>query len=227
MTNKSTLFEHVKRQAIVGVVREDSAADALNVATAYIENGLQTVEITLTTPEAISLIERLVHRYSADGVVIAAGTVRSGNEAAEVRRAGAKIIVSPHTDVRIIDYAMEHDLLCIAGAATATEIIHAWQSGADIVKIYPAPQLGGAEFIRTVRGPIRDVPMLAGGPVSLEAIDSYLDAGAIAVNLGGSLALPPLVAQKNWEGIGKRVAAALQIVRRRFSAADDNTVVVH
>lgn len=227
MTSKSTLFEQLKRNVVVGVVREDSASDAWNVALAYADNGIRVIEITLTTPEAFSLMEQLNARYEAEGVVVAAGTVRSGNDAAEARRAGAKVLVSPHTDVRVIDYAMEHDLLCIAGAATPTEIIHAWEAGADVVKVYPAPQLGGAEFIRTIRQPIRDIPLLAGGPVSLEAIDSYLDAGAIAVNLGASLALPPLVVQRNWEGIGKRVAAALEIVARRSAETDDSTAVVH
>jgi 2-dehydro-3-deoxyphosphogluconate aldolase/(4S)-4-hydroxy-2-oxoglutarate aldolase len=227
MANKPTLFEHLRRNVIVGVVREDDAVAAWNVALAYAENGLRTIEITLTTPDAISLIERLNEKYAAQGLVLAAGTIRNTNQAAEARRAGARMLVSPHTDVRVIDYAIEHDLLCVAGAATATEIIHAWEAGADVVKVFPAPQLGGAEYIRTIRMPIRDIPLLAGGPVSLEAIDSYLDAGAIAVNLGGSLALPPLVAQRSWEGIGKRVTAALEIVRRRTTSADDASLTIH
>ena len=85
-----------------------------------------------------------------------------------------------------------------AGAATTTEIITAWEKGADIVKVYPAHHLGGPDFIRTIRGPIRDVPMLAGGPVPLDEIDSYLDAGCVAVNLGASLALPELVRDEQW-----------------------------
>ena len=103
MADKPTLFEHLRRNVIVGVVREDDAAAAWNVALAYADNGLRTIEITLTTPEAISLIERLNEKYAATGLVVAAGTIRSGNQAAEARRAGARMLVSPHTDVRVIE----------------------------------------------------------------------------------------------------------------------------
>ena len=84
-------------------------------------------------------------------------------DAAMARRAGAKIIVSPHTDLQVIEYANENDMLCVAGASTPTEIIRAWEAGCDIVKVYPAHYLGGPDYIRTIRGPIRDVLMLAGG----------------------------------------------------------------
>jgi 2-dehydro-3-deoxyphosphogluconate aldolase/(4S)-4-hydroxy-2-oxoglutarate aldolase len=139
------------------------------------------------------------------------------------RRAGAKIIVSPHTDLQVIEYANENDMLCIAGASTPTEIIRAWEAGCDIVKVYPAHYLGGPDYIRTIRGPIRDVLMLAGGPVPLDMIDHYLDAGCIAVNLGGSLAVPDLVREQQWDEIGRRVLLATSIIesRRAVEIADD------
>ena len=153
--------------------------------------------------------------------------VRSTNDAAMARRAGASIIVSPHTDVHIIDYAAENDMLCVAGAATATEILRAWEAGCDIVKIYPAQYLGGPDFIRTIRGPIRDVPMLAGGPVPLDMIDHYLDAGCVAVNLGPSLAVPDLVRGEQWEEIGRRVILATSIVQSRRNVAEADGPYVH
>ena len=140
------------------------------------------------------------------------------------RRAGARAIVSPHTDVRVIEYAVENDLLSIAGAGTATEIIRAWEAGSDIVKVYPAQFLGGPDFIRTIRGPIRDVPMLAGGPVPLDMIDAYLDAGCVAVNLGPSLAVPDLVKSQQWEEIGRRVMLATSIVQSRKDVQTDTYV---
>lgn len=215
MSRKDTLFKSVTNEVIVGVVREDSATDAWEVARVYAENGIKTLEITLTTPDAFKLIARAVEQFAPRGVTIAAGTVRSGNAAAEARRAGAQILVSPHTDLRVIEYALEHDMLCIAGAATPTEIIKAWESGAGLVKVYPADFLGGPEYIRTIRQPIRDVPMLAGGPVKIEAIVAYLEAGAVAINLGGSLAVPDLVRAKNWAEIGRRAARAVSIVSTR------------
>lgn len=213
--SRKELFEKASMEQIIGVVREESVEAAEAVAEAYASNGIRILEVTLTTPEAFNLITRFAQKYAPLDVVIAAGTVRNSNDAAAARRAGARIIVSPHTDVHVIEYANENDLLSIAGAGTATEIIRAWEAGCDIVKVFPALYLGGPDYIRTLRGPIRDVPMLAGGPVPLDTIESYLDAGCIAVNLGASLAVPDLVKGQQWEEIGRRALLATSIVQSR------------
>ena len=224
--SRKDLLARVEIEQIIGVVRENEAEAAQSVADAYAQNGIRIVEVTLTTPDAIDLIATLSRRYAGE-VIVAAGTCRSTNDAATARRAGAEVIVSPHTNAQIIEYANENDLLCVAGAATCTEIIHAWELGADIVKVYPAHHLGGPDFIRTIRGPIRDVLMLAGGPVPLDEIDSYLDAGCIAVNLGGSLALPELVRDEQWEEIGRRAALATGIVASRRAVAESLQPYIH
>ena len=224
--SRKDLLARVEIEQIIGVVRENDAEAAQSVADAYAQNGIRIVEVTLTTPDAFDLINTLANRYAGE-VVIAAGTCRSSNDAATARRAGAQVIVSPHTNAQIIEYANENDLLCVAGAATCTEIIHAWELGADIVKVYPAHHLGGPDFIRTIRGPIRDVLMLAGGPVPLDEIDSYLDAGCVAVNLGGSLALPELVRDEQWEEIGRRAALATGIVASRRAVAESLQPYIH
>jgi 2-dehydro-3-deoxyphosphogluconate aldolase/(4S)-4-hydroxy-2-oxoglutarate aldolase len=212
--SRKELLARVYNEQIIGVVREDSAEAAEAVAEAYARNGMRIIEVTMTTPDSIELMAALHKRYSKT-ITIAAGTVRSTSDAGLARRAGASIIVSPHTDTSVIEYAVENDLLCIAGAATPTEIIRAWEAGADVVKVYPAQFLGGPDYIRTIRGPIRDVPMLAGGPVPLDMIDSYLDAGCIAVNLGASIAVPDLVENEQWDEIGKRAALAATIIQTR------------
>ena len=224
--SRKELLARVQTEQIIGVVRENTVEAALAVAHAYARNGIRIVEITLTSPDAIELMATLSEQY-ANEIVVAAGTCRSTNDAAMARRAGAQIIVSPHTDPQVIEYANENDLLCVAGAATCTEIIRAWELGADIVKVYPAHHLGGPDFIRTIRGPIRDVLMLAGGPVPLDEIDSYLDAGCVAVNLGGSLAVPDLVRDEQWEEIGRRVVLATSIVQSRRAIADSIAPYVH
>lgn len=222
--SRKELLERVCSEQIIGVVREDSAIAARAVADAYARNGIGIIEITLTTPEAFEIITTVAQKYAGDDIVVAAGTVRSSNDAAMARRAGAQAIVSPHTDVRVIEYSVENDLLSIAGAGTASEIIRAWEAGSDIVKVYPAQFLGGPDFIRTIRGPIRDVPMLAGGPVPLDMIDAYLDAGCVAVNLGPSLAVPDLVKSQQWEEIGRRVMLATSIVQSRKDIQTDTYV---
>lgn len=224
--SRKTLLARVQHEQIIGVVRERNFEAAQAVAEAYAENGIRIVEITLTSPDAIGIIGRMAKRYAGQ-ITIAAGTCRSTNDAAAARRAGAEVIVSPHTDPHIIEYANENDLLCVAGAATTTEIIRAWDLGADIVKVYPAHHLGGPDFIRTIRGPIPDVLMLAGGPVPLDEIDSYLDAGCIAVNLGGSLALPELVRDEQWEEIGHRCVLATSIVQSRRAVAESLAPYIH
>lgn len=213
MSRKNDLFAAVTSHGIIGVVREDSVDDALSIARTIAANGIEIVEVTLTTPDAFSIISTLAAEFAGTDIVIAAGTVRGHNDAASAARAGAQILVSPHTDSRVMEYAVEHDLLCVAGCATATEIIRAWEAGADFVKIYPAQFLGGPDYIRTIRGPIRDVPMIAGGPVPLEMIELYFGAGVSAVNLGPSLAVPDLVRRKDWDAIGKRAASAVSTVR--------------
>jgi len=222
--SRKQLFTRVCEEQIIGVVREDDAALAEQVAVAYAHHGIGIVEVTLTTPDAFDIMALLAKRFG-ERIVLAAGTVRSPNDAATARRAGAQIIVSPHTDLRVIEYANDNDLLSIAGAATPTEIITAWEAGCDIVKIYPAQFLGGPEFIRTIRGPIRDVPMLAGGPVPLDMIEPYLDAGCIAVNLGPSLAVPDLVRSGDWDEIGRRAVLATSIIQSRRDAAEETTYV--
>ena len=224
--SRKELLARVYTEQIVGVVREDSAETGEAVAEAYARNGIRLVEITLTTPDAIELIGAMAEKYGPH-VALAAGTVRSTNDAALARRAGAEIIVSPHTDPRIIDYAAENDMLCIAGAATPTEIIRAWEAGCDVVKVYPAHHLGGPDYIRTIRGPIKDVPMLAGGPVPLDMIDAYLDAGCIAVNLGPSLAVPDLVRSAQWEEIGRRAMLATSIIQSRRNVEQPDAPYVH
>ena len=223
--SRKELIGSVQAEQIVGVVREDTVEAARAVADAYARNGIRIIEITLTTPDAFDLIATIGQQYAQRDVIVAAGTVRSSNDAALARRAGAQAIVSPHTDVRIIEYAVENDLLSVAGAATATEIIRAWEAGCDIVKIYPANTLGGPDFIRTIRGPIRDIPMLAGGIVPLDMIEPYLDAGCVAVNLGGSLAVPELVKTEQWEEIGRRVVLATSIIQSRKSRASSEHYV--
>jgi 2-dehydro-3-deoxyphosphogluconate aldolase/(4S)-4-hydroxy-2-oxoglutarate aldolase len=224
---RKELLARVCNEQIIGVVREDSVAAAEAVADAYARNGIRILEITLTTPDAYDLMRIIAERFRGQQIAIAAGSVRSSNDAALARRAGAQIIVSPHTDVRIIEYANENDLLSIAGAGTTTEIIRAWEAGCDIVKVYPAQSLGGPDFIRTIRQPIRDVPMLAGGPVPLDMIDPYLDAGCVAVNLGGSLAVPDLVRSQQWEEIGRRVMLATSIVQSRKNLTGPDSPYIH
>jgi 2-dehydro-3-deoxyphosphogluconate aldolase/(4S)-4-hydroxy-2-oxoglutarate aldolase len=222
MSRKSELFAELTRIGVVAVVREDDPRNALEVARACIAGGAPIIEITFTTPDAVRILEQLAAENGEGKVLLAAGSLRTTEDAAAARNAGASILVSPHTAPAIIDFGLQNDLLVIAGAATPTEIIRAWEGGADLVKVYPALHLGGPDYIRTIRQPIRDIPMVVGGPVSLDAIEEYFDAGAVAINLGTSLAIPELVAAHDWGGIARRASLAVATAmasRERDAAA--------
>jgi 2-dehydro-3-deoxyphosphogluconate aldolase / (4S)-4-hydroxy-2-oxoglutarate aldolase len=207
------IVEAIRDEGIIGVVRFEEAELAAGVAEAFAENGLRSIEITMTSPGALDLIADLSHRLRPGGVVVAAGTVRGSEDARLAHEAGAEVLVSPHTDKSVLDYARQNGLVCIAGAATPSEIIQAWEWGAPIVKIYPARLLGGPDYIRTIRQPIRGIEMLAGGPVSVEEIPRYFDAGVVAVNMGDALAPLEFVEQNRWEEVAQRVGHARATVQ--------------
>lgn len=213
MRPKQHVLSSIEAEGIIGVVRFESAELAAGTAEAYAQHGIRNIEITLTTPGALDLIAELVHRFGGEGVIIAAGSVRGEEEADLAHQAGAEVLVSPHTDPSVLEYAGAHDLVCIAGASTPTEIVRAWELGASIVKIYPARLLGGPGYIRTIRQPIRGIDMLAGGPVSVEELVDYFDAGVVAVNMGDALAPLSFVEQNRWDEVGERVRHALEAMR--------------
>lgn len=227
MNRKARLFRRLCENGIIGVVREESREAGLEVARTFARNGLTLIEVTMTTPDAIDILSQLKQELAGSDVTLAAGSLRGDTDAAAARKAGAEILVSPHTDLRLIDYGSENDMLVISGAATATEIIHAWERGADVIKLYPALHLGGADFVRTLKQPIRDIPLLAGGPVSIDSIRDYLHAGVVAVNLGASLAPPESVNVGDWEEIGRRVQRAVREVRAFRGISPAPTTMVH
>lgn len=213
MKTRQQVLDSIISEGIIGVVRFERAELAAGTAEAYAENGIRNIEITMTTPGALDLIADLSHRLLDRGVTIAAGSVRGDDEARLAHEAGAKVLVSPHTDPAVIRYARDKDLVCVAGASTPTEVIHAWELGASIIKIYPARLLGGPDYIRTIRQPIRGVDMLAGGPVTIEELPAYFDAGVVAVNMGDALAPLAFVEQNRWDEVGERVRHALAAMK--------------
>lgn len=210
MADREATLAKVLEEVIIGVVRYDDAADAALTARTFVEAGLNVVEITMTTPGAIELITELA--WQNDEIVVAAGSVRTADEVEAVNQAGAKIVVSPHTSERVIEATLERGLVSVAGASSPTEIVRAHELGASIVKVYPARLLGGPTYFRTIRQPIRDIPVLAGGPVNIDEIIDYLDAGAVALNMGTAFAPMELIATNNWTAVTDRIDEACAVV---------------
>lgn len=200
---------------IIGVVRYEDAAHSAMVARTFAESGLRCIEITMTTPGALDLIAELSYQYGPKGSVIAAGSVRTAEEVDQVVAAGANVVVSPHTSEAVIARTLEKGVASVAGAATPSEVMRAHELGVSIVKVYPARLLGGPEWFRTVGQPIRGVEMLAGGPVDIDEMDGYLDAGAVALNMGGAFAPLDLVESNDWDEVARRIERALNVVRKR------------
>lgn len=183
-------------------LREQPAADG--ILEALLGGGVTQVEITLPTPHAEQAIARWAERREA---VVGAGTVRTVTDVHRAADAGAQFLVTPTVSVPVLHAARERDVPVICGAATPTEIELAWTSGAAAVKVFPAAALGGPQYIRAVREPLDDVPLVATGGVGVAETAAYAAAGCLGVGVGGRLVSEDLVAQQAWAELTTRAAA--------------------
>jgi 2-dehydro-3-deoxyphosphogluconate aldolase/(4S)-4-hydroxy-2-oxoglutarate aldolase len=173
---------------VVGVVRTPSLEEAEAQAHAFVEGGLELIEITFTIPEAAKLIGRLLRERDGGGPPwIGAGTVTDPDRADAAIDAGAEFIVTPNVNAQVAEIARDSGVFLILGALTATEIVSAHRLGADLVKVFPLPPVGGAKYLATVRQPLSDIPMLAAGGFDVDEIPAYRRAGAVAFGIGAQL----------------------------------------
>ncbi|HTU33284.1 MAG TPA: bifunctional 4-hydroxy-2-oxoglutarate aldolase/2-dehydro-3-deoxy-phosphogluconate aldolase [Candidatus Acidoferrum sp.] len=176
----------ITEAGIVPVVRASNSEQALLAAEAVCAGGIPIVEITMTVPGAIDLIAQLA-RTVGDTALVGAGTVLDADTARKCISAGAKFIVSPGFDRETADLVWREGRLMMAGALTPTEIMAAWKAGADFVKIFPCGSMGGAKYIRALRGPFPHIPFIPTGGVNLETAGDLIRAGAAALGVGGEL----------------------------------------
>ena len=174
---------------IIGILRgvtEDSLSGTLQAAT---DSGLQTIEITLNTPNALALISKAVRLISDNRapLTIGAGTVCTLLEAQAAVTAGASFIVSPITDIPMITWCKQQNIPIYAGALTPTEVYRAWEAGATMVKVFPVGSIGGPEYIKQLKGPFNDIKLLACSGVRPDNLKTYFEAGASAVAIGNSV----------------------------------------
>ncbi len=173
---------------VVAVVRTDSREEAAGVATTLIEGGIQLIEITFTVPGATELVRQLLAERGGDGPPwIGMGTVSGRERAESAVAAGAEFVVSPNVDPGVAAVANAAGRYLIVGALTCTEIVAARDMGADLVKVYPLPPVGGPAYLATVRQPLGDIPMLAAGGFGVDEIPAYRAAGAVAFGIGQPL----------------------------------------
>jgi 2-dehydro-3-deoxyphosphogluconate aldolase / (4S)-4-hydroxy-2-oxoglutarate aldolase len=178
----------IRESRIVAIGRNVPPADVLGVAEALVAGGVHVLEITLNEPEAsaLSAIATLAGAAEELDVLVGAGTVLSAAAAERAVEAGARFIVSPHTDVSLIGWCVEHDIACFPGALSPTEILTAWSAGASAVKLFPAVAVGTG-YLRQLAGPLPDIPLVPTGGVSAETAGDWIAAGGVAVGMGGWL----------------------------------------
>jgi 2-dehydro-3-deoxyphosphogluconate aldolase/(4S)-4-hydroxy-2-oxoglutarate aldolase len=171
---------------IVPVVRAASAQQAMQAAAAVCAGGIPIVEITMTVPGAIDVIAQLAKTMGND-VIIGAGTVLDAEAAERCIDVGAEFLVSPGFDLATVQFAKQQGILIMAGALTPTEVIAAWKAGSDFVKIFPCGTVGGAKYIKALKAPLPQVPMVPTGGVNLDTAADFIQAGADALGVGGEL----------------------------------------
>jgi 2-dehydro-3-deoxyphosphogluconate aldolase / (4S)-4-hydroxy-2-oxoglutarate aldolase len=171
---------------IIPVVRAASAREATLAVEAVTAGGIPIAELTMTVPGAIDVIAELARTLGPD-VIVGAGTVLDAETARRCIDAGAEFIVSPGFDLETVQLAKRLDKLVMAGALTPTEVITAWKAGCDFVKIFPCGNVGGAKYIKALKGPLPQVRMIPTGGVTLETAGDFLRAGADALGIGGEL----------------------------------------
>jgi 2-dehydro-3-deoxyphosphogluconate aldolase/(4S)-4-hydroxy-2-oxoglutarate aldolase len=183
---KQQIVSSMREIGIVPIIRVNSAEAAIQSIEAVFEGGIRSAEITMTTPGAIRALEKLADAFG-DKMILGAGTVLDPETARATILAGARFLVTPALKVATIEMARRYSTVICPGALTPTEILTAWEAGADFVKVFPCSNVGGAKYIKAVKAPLPQVEMIPTGGVNLDTIGDFLKAGASAVAVGSEL----------------------------------------
>ncbi len=210
--SRDTILKRILDGGIVAVVRADSGESLVKVVRALAEGGVTAAEITFTVPDAIDVI-RQVRKEVGDAVVLGAGTVLDPETARVALLAGAEYIVAPTVNLEVIRLCRRYDKAVMPGALTPTEVLTAWEAGADVVKIFPA-DVGGPAYLKALRGPLPQVRVMPTGGVDLNTAESFLKAGACCLGIGGALVEAKAVAAGDFARIGDLARQYVAIVRR-------------
>jgi len=207
-TTHSSVAATFAHTPLVGVIRTDSSEQAERQARLFVAGGIRLVEITFTVPGATALVSKLLAERGDGAWTVGMGTVTDGERARAALAAGAEFVVSPNVSPEVAAVARQAGRYLLVGALTPTEIVAARQAGADLVKVFPLPPVGGPAYLRAVRGPLGDVPMLAAGGFGPEEIPAYRQAGAVAFGIGA-----PLLAGNDDETL-RRIGGAVALARQ-------------
>ncbi len=208
---KSAVLKSLRTLGLVPVLRAESEAQALALASAIAAGGVTTLEVTMTVPGAIRVMRTLAEQRP--DILIGAGTVLDAETARMCILEGAQYIVSPALNLRTIEMCHRYGVAILPGALTPTEIVTAWEAGADVIKIFPASALGGAKYLKSVKAPLPQVEMIPTGGCSIATAREFLEAGAFALGVGADLVDPKAIAEGHPETITENASKYLAIVR--------------
>ena len=211
--DKQAVRDRILNVGIVPVVRASTSAEARTAAEAVCKGGITIVEITMTVPGAVEVIRELAKHYSPEQLLVGAGTVLNPEQAQRCLDAGAQFLVSPGFNPKTVALAAAERRLIMAGALTPTEVISAWEAGSDFVKVFPAGNVGGPKYIKALKGPLPDVPLIPTGGVNLQTAAEFLEAGAAALGIGGELVHPGHLKSGNTEAIVDAARTFVAIVK--------------
>ena len=210
---KETVLSFIRDVGIVPVVRTSSAESAIKAIEAIYNGGIRAAEITMTVPGAVKALEKVADKFG-DKIVLGAGTVLDPETARICMLAGAEFFVTPALKVATIEMARRYSKVICPGALTPTEVLTAWETGADIVKIFPAGNAGGAKYIKALKAPFPQIEMIPTGGVNLETAGDFLKSGACAVAVGGELVDAKLIKDGRYDQIEERARQYLAAIAK-------------
>jgi 2-dehydro-3-deoxyphosphogluconate aldolase/(4S)-4-hydroxy-2-oxoglutarate aldolase len=207
----SEILSRILHSGIVAVVRADRGDQLLNVAQALLAGGVDAIEVTFTVPKAHEVIERVASELG-DRIILGAGTVLDPETARIAILSGAQYIVAPNTNPRVIEMCRRYSKPALPGALTPTEVVAAWEAGADVVKIFPS-DLTGPAYIKALHGPLPHIRLMPTGGVNLQTALDFLKAGACALGVGSALVDSKRVAEGKFAEIESLAKQYAQIVK--------------
>jgi len=209
---KREVLNQMINEGLIPVIRVASASEAMDVADAIKEGGVGFIEITMSVQGAIDVIKELTQKYKEE-IIMGAGTVLDSETGRAALLAGAQFIVSPTLNLDLIQLAHRYSAVVIPGAMTPTEILTAWNAGADMVKVFPAAQLGGPEYIKALRGPLPQVLLVPTGGVNLQNAGAFIKAGATLLGVGGELVDKKAIKERKFHILTENTRAFLKSIQ--------------
>jgi 2-dehydro-3-deoxyphosphogluconate aldolase/(4S)-4-hydroxy-2-oxoglutarate aldolase len=196
---------------LIAILRHTPPERAVRAVSVLLEAGVSCIEVTCNSRGALDMLRAIAETFG-ERVLLGAGTVLDRDMADEALAAGARFVVSPHLDVSLVERLVARDVPTVPGAFTATEVVTAWRAGASLVKVFPAGSVGPA-YIRDLRGPLADIPLLPTGGVTEGNANDFMRAGAWGLAIGSALVDPQLVDAQDWPELDRRAQAFLAATR--------------